>query len=445
MIAVLSSTNPKLSWIINKNPENEFGGFLAKSLKKGVLQGYYHKDDKTKYIGYFKDSENEMSYSDKDYENLDTTRYNSPNIILDMVKELFGDLYKKKSEHDEDNKYEHSFYIPSLLLRRFNYFTLFSKYFNDFEFIIEEKVAKTCSVTIKTNKSLSDLINMVLIFNLFAVSLNQRDVYLNDDVIKKYTSIFTKLKVPYFMAYVYKSKIIPNRKKIFKQIKGQLEKSIVDANNVNLVVGDTHTQRINYITELLDSQCHLLDFGCGEGRYVKMLATKLDKMNLEYHGYDIDEEVLEEAKGKAIKKYCLKNVHFYSKKEEVFVDGSVLDATKCYDVLLTEVIEHLELNDAKKLMIDLLNLKNINRLVVTTPNAEFNQYYKLDLDNEMRHDDHKFELDRKQFTDTISEVIENVNFEYDVKYFNIGDEVDGVTPTQGIIFEINKNNNEQND
>lgn len=444
MIAVLQSTNPKLSWIINKNPENEFGGFLAKSLKKGVLQGFYYKDDKTKYVTYFRDAENEMSYSDKEFENLDTTRYNSANTILDMVKEFYGHLYKKRTEDDVLDKYEHSFYIPTVYIKKYKYFNLFVKYFTDFEFEIEEHIAKTCSVTIKTKKSLTDLINMVLLFNLFVVSLNGHHLNLNEDVIKKYTNILTQLQLPYFIAYVYKSRVIGNRKRSFNLVKKQIENNIVDAKEVNLVLGDTHTQRIDYLTNLLDSQCHLLDFGCGEGRYIKTLATKLEKFNLQYHGFDIDEEILGEAKSIALKKYRLKNVHFYSKKEEVINNGALLDNEKCYDVLLTEVIEHLELDDAKKLLNELLNLKNINRLVVTTPNSDFNKYYKFDDDNIMRHDDHKFELTSKEFKDMISEIIDSVNFEYNVKYFNIGDVVDGVTPTQGIIFEIKQDNNGEN-
>ena len=56
-IIILSSTNPKFSFILNKNPKS---GMQIRTLRKGFAFGFYKND--SNYLVYFKDKVGEMSY-----------------------------------------------------------------------------------------------------------------------------------------------------------------------------------------------------------------------------------------------------------------------------------------------------------------------------------------------------------------------------------------------
>ena len=50
-----------LSYIIFKNPNS---GVVLKSIRKGVAYGFYPKDQKDKYVIYFRDNCEEISYKE---------------------------------------------------------------------------------------------------------------------------------------------------------------------------------------------------------------------------------------------------------------------------------------------------------------------------------------------------------------------------------------------
>ena len=70
---------------------------------------------------------------------------------------------------------------------------------------------------------------------------------------------------------------------------------------------------------------------------------------------------------------------------------------------------------------------NFSKILITTPNHDFNVNY--DMDTEFRHHDHKWELGKKEFC----EFIATISFpDCVVKFFDIGDVVDGVCCTLGV-------------
>ena len=84
-----------------------------------------------------------------------------------------------------------------------------------------------------------------------------------------------------------------------------------------------------------------------------------------------------------------------------------------------------------------LNNINFSKIIITTPNYEFNVNYLLE--NEYRRHDHKWELNRTQFKDYIGEISELTN--YNLTFIDIGDIVDNVPCSQGLLItnKIQKN------
>ncbi len=100
---------------------------------------------------------------------------------------------------------------------------------------------------------------------------------------------------------------------------------------------------------------------------------------------------------------------------------------------LIEVIEHLEFNRLKALERVLFEFAKPKTIVITTPNQEFNIMWQNLHAEDMRHDDHRFEWTRKEFSDWTKKISEKYN--YKVEHFPIGDEVENIgAPSQMAIF-----------
>jgi hypothetical protein len=98
-------------------------------------------------------------------------------------------------------------------------------------------------------------------------------------------------------------------------------------------------------------------------------------------------------------------------------------------VLLTEVIEHNSVEDAKALIKQTLTY-NINKLFISSPNIDFNHFYNME--KLLRHDDHVFEPTNAEFRAIIEECTAGKDCR--VEYFQLGDCINGIQPTQGCII-----------
>jgi hypothetical protein len=100
---------------------------------------------------------------------------------------------------------------------------------------------------------------------------------------------------------------------------------------------------------------------------------------------------------------------------------------------VVEVIEHLDLNRLKAFERVLFEFAKPKKVVLTTPNQEFNVMWdKLDAE-EMRHDDHRFEWTRKEFSEWATKIGQTYN--YKLELFPVGDEVENIgAPSQMAIF-----------
>lgn len=132
-----------------------------------------------------------------------------------------------------------------------------------------------------------------------------------------------------------------------------------------------------------------------------------------YYAVDHDEK-FERLAENISRRYDHDNLVFMNSLEQ-------FDSRDCVNILLTEVIEHNPLKDAKELIIKAL-MYNFNKIIITTPNVEFNRFYTMD--TEMRHDDHHFEPTRQEFEDLIAECTKGKKV--NIEFCQLGDSLNGI-------------------
>ncbi|HEX5153219.1 MAG TPA: 3' terminal RNA ribose 2'-O-methyltransferase Hen1 [Parafilimonas sp.] len=194
-----------------------------------------------------------------------------------------------------------------------------------------------------------------------------------------------------------------------------------------------HDKRIKLVAEkLVESGAErVLDLGCGEGKLIRQLIKH--KQFTEIAGMDVTYNELLKAK---------ERLHFdemsSKQKERIkLFHGSLTYRDKRIEgfdaAAVVEVIEHLDLNRLKAFKRVLFEFAKPKTIVLTTPNKEYNVLWEsLDAES-MRHEDHRFEWTRKEFTEWANGIGENYN--YTVEILPIGDEDENAgAPSQMAIF-----------
>jgi hypothetical protein len=466
----IKSTNPYFSYLIKKNPAS---GLVAKVLRKGVIFGYYsmpegeyqlppsididlitqplekknYTDIGQTYNVYFRDAFNDISYpeyKDQEFEYVNATRFSSAQFILNALADLLRDAFRKRDpEHDPDDEYETTLFCNMVRLDSQRTLTAFTKNFSEVCDIKAEEVAhKYYQITITTKKSLYYLINLTNLFSAFTVIRNKSEyLFLDETTIEKYLGALSVIDPPYFIRYNFKVELLDPQKggnKTFKKYKTLLETS--SHYPIKMVQGDTVQMRMDAIENELGFSHHIVDVGCGEGRYIWPFTRKMLK-GKNYYAIDTNEECRNSVARK-IRLREITNAYVFDSVDSFIED--TLTAEK-FDFVLGEVIEHMSFEEATQLVIKCLGLRYLNSLILTTPNADFNQYYFDDKD--MRHPDHKFEFTEEEFKTWIEKIKDHfrsvvlapmpfTRLQLDVKYLEIGDKVDGRPVTLGAVFSV---------
>src|SRR5205823_1039704 len=115
---------------------------------------------------------------------------------------------------------------------------------------------------------------------------------------------------------------------------------------VTLFYGNTAEQRRSYIRDFLLFNHSIIDIGCGEGFYALKFAPKL-KNGLHYLAVDTDEAAITALKNKMAKANDVTNLSTFNSLEELL---STLPKDKKFDVIATEIIEHMTISDGQQLI-----------------------------------------------------------------------------------------------
>lgn len=428
MILKIKSNNDRLLDILYKNPNTD-NGLYFKPLKNGQIVG--NAVNKNYYEVVFQDTK--YSYMPEEANQIDYQSYCTPLAVLHICNELFGHIFKSKDEFSskdiqwlgitqgeadtESCTIEiPSFYIDSNWYRNGKF--LLSKYFDGIEVV--QQSSRIFRLTISA-KSIFEAFNLLALVALFTHVTNNYAVYtyIDDSLAQKYGRILTNIdNVPYFIFYLFIMKAVKSERQ-FNELKPVFEDYLARYGlDANLVLQGTYLQRIHFITNLLERDIPILDIGCGEFTYYKKMMNK-EFLSI-YYAVDRDEK-LERLAQNISRRYDEDNLVFMNSLEQ-------FDSRDKVNILLTEVIEHNPMDEAKELIRKALSY-NFNKLIITTPNAEFNQFYNME--TEFRHDDHDFEPNRQEFLDMIKDCAEGKDI--NIEFFQLGDSLNGIQPTQGCV------------
>lgn len=180
-----------------------------------------------------------------------------------------------------------------------------------------------------------------------------------------------------------------------------------------------HQKRLQLVLEQLKNSGanSVLDLGCGEGKLIKMLLK--EKQFSRITGMDVSYGELLKAK---------ERLHYDEmapkQKERIELFQGALtykdDRLKGFDAAaVVEVIEHLNEDRLQSFERVLFEFAKPSTVVLTTPNAEYNELFIKLNSGSFRHEDHRFEWTRKEFESWATRVADKNN--YKVEFYPIGD------------------------
>jgi hypothetical protein len=408
----IESNNTKFSYILNKNPINSA---IAKHIRQGTGIGWFANEQK--YCVKFVDPPQEMSYNKAEYEYLDVTALSSPAAYSNLIRDFFNGLLKKDNEFDTTG-YQHQIILGFVKCNNKN-LQHFLKFFKEVNYV--ELAKNTYQVVFYTKESsLKKLLHLANLLCIFMM-VSDEDFYvdINENIVNKYLTSLQTVKVPYYIANLFKVQFLKT-KTLFTKFAPILQEACIE--NVTFEFGNVLDARKRWIENNLTLKNNIVDIGAGSEFNYAYLSRNIAGI---YYPIDRDEE----AKKSITRKIEYKKL---DKVAEPLADWNevkeLLDSDT--EVILTEVLEHNSLKEAKDLLTDVLSHPWVKRVLVTIPNKDFNQYYLLD--TEFRHDDHKWEPTWIQASTLVVKTSEQlINW----SQVTIGDLVKEVSPTIGLIIE----------
>ncbi len=425
----LTSDNPRFGYVISKNPET---GIKMVENRFGAMFGYYPKAagvvNTQAYCILFQDASDSISYKkhpDETFEYLNASKYNNARFVDDAISTLFR---LDKVETDAPSNME---MFVNLVATQFKTIDIFRRHFTSITIESEEVSLDNYRLTFKTNEpmTLGRFLNIIDIFSIFA-TLNSEDyTYLPDERVDKYIRICQEIDAPYFIRYLIKVRMLRVDHK-FERVKAKLEAS--DTHKIEMLFGDTHEMRMRFVKAQVDHSLPIVDIGAGEDfRYLKMYSKGFDNGS-RYYAIERDFDARERIKAAIRGRGWTGNAEVFETLEDfLFYYKTIMNGEKV-NVICSEVLEHNTFNEARTIVSEICDRVDFDKFVVTLPNAEFNSHYGL---TGMRHDDHKWEATKRKVDTLFSYPLITTNFE--VIEMPVGDKVDGIEVTKGIIVKKN--------
>jgi 3' terminal RNA ribose 2'-O-methyltransferase Hen1 len=176
----------------------------------------------------------------------------------------------------------------------------------------------------------------------------------------------------------------------------------------------------------------VIDLGCGEGSLLRRLVK--ERSLTEIVGVDVAAHTL----NRAAQRLRLENQSEAERQRLRLIQGSLVyqdDRFKGFDVaVLLEVIEHIDMPRLTAMERVVFANATPHRVIVSTPNADYNSFWESLPAGEFRHRDHRFEWTRTEFENWAGRV--GAEFGYTVQIMGVGTEREGLGfPTQMAIFD----------
>jgi hypothetical protein len=431
-VLTIGSSNPKFSWIISKNPATirEKGEPYKKEIRQGNAYGWFLTNDQSFRL-WFRDNPLTCSFAEginAEFEYLDRTRYASPYLPISLITNCLATAFKQSQEEDEEKPWS-AFLTTTVEIRSASMLRHLTEHFNGafgfdkgYSFTAQKLAGNAYDVHIQ-GPSVHKMLNAAMvIFLMFCVSTKGIYINLKGDIVEKYIAAINRINAPYFIRYLFKRNVFSNRDTFLKN------KSLLDTNEISLWHGDTLAQRKEAIFPHLEGGAMLVDIGCGELNYTLPLSSKYEQVLAFEADDELRENMLGKLKGREVENVVLRDA---ATPESIDECSSLLSGA---DVLITEVLEHIPLKDARELVNSVLKTE-FNKLVITVPNKAFNVNYLMGED-EFRHDDHKWEMTHDEFEDWI---LRSKFPEWtEVEIRGIGDSVNGTFTSTMVVFSKNK-------
>ncbi len=433
-VMLIESTDPNFSRYLKKNPNSPI---TIKTMRQGVLSGWYPNGDPQKYAMYFRDLSTENSFSTEDGKNyLDLTQYASTYFVFNAMTSFFNTVLKLdwdqpyRNEETEE-KYIHKITLPVVQLRTLRTLNHLDDFvqagYMEVENLLTNDRMSLYKISIESDGTFNEfMMRVYLMFYLLHADLYASDIVYMEGMISKVVDMMIALRSPYFLWYWFKKNVLIKHS-YFKDLEKKLGVNSKDG-PMFLEFGDTQMQRKAFVDKHIgEFDLPILDVGCGEGDYLLPYAKKLRNRDKTIVGVDVDTGITSKLQEK-IEDRRQSNATLVNSIDDVKLD-------ELHDIICIEVIEHMPLEDAKELVVKLLK-RNFRKLIISTPNVQFNQFYTT-MGTRFRHNDHHFEFDRQEFQKFIAECIEAIGRPMKPLYvrdFGVGDQVNGISMAQGCII-----------
>jgi 2-polyprenyl-3-methyl-5-hydroxy-6-metoxy-1,4-benzoquinol methylase len=369
MIIEINSSNPNLSYILNKNPNS---GFIIRDCRKGFIVGKYVTP--LTYMAVFEEGVGQDSF-EKEGNYLVYRGYCSAEAALTVLTTLFDCIKKMTS-----NVYDEELSLNTITIKCLDVDVKHLSIFNTESFnITYYPIADNCNLiqlNVTNNGSLIDALRYTALI-LFMQLVKDNVSYLTLDQVKVYANIISKNdNIPFIVRHRFRG-ILEDT--MSKKVVPLLNNDSIKLSNI----GRNEQQRFAFVSQHIKYRDSVLDIGCGPGKYIKV--TKATK----YIGVDIDENVLEKAKAKA--EHLGVEASFYTNWAI-----ALEQLTEPTTVLLIEVLEHVEYEEALNILLACKRNPNVKQILVSTPNKDFNKYFNLG-PNDVRYEDHLYEFTEVDF------------------------------------------------
>jgi len=180
----------------------------------------------------------------------------------------------------------------------------------------------------------------------------------------------------------------------------------------------------------------VVDLGCGEGKLLKLLLAHPQLTHIT--GMDVSPRALEIAN----RRLKIDRMPDNQRKRIKLIQGSLTYRDRRIEgfeaAALVEVIEHLDPDRLRALEKCVFRYAAPDKVVVTTPNKEWNATFTED-EHQMRHSDHRFEWTRSEFEQWCKSIADSHGYTYIIK--PLGEDTEGIgAPTQMAVFNKEKRN-----